>query len=88
MSTCGRAPLREYPGVQFAERTAYGGYSRGLSKFHSAALPDGKFNLPRREILEYPVFSRQIEGPLYAFHDSRSIGLSIRNHELLVEDDI
>jgi hypothetical protein len=50
MSTCCRAPLPQYPGVQFADRTAYGGYLRGLSKFHSAALPDGKFNLPRREI--------------------------------------
>jgi hypothetical protein len=62
MSTCGRAPVREYPGVQFADRTAYGGYSRGLSKFHSAALPDGKFNLPRREIWNIRSFLGRLRG--------------------------
>jgi hypothetical protein len=50
MSMGDRAPPPQYPGIQFADRTAFSGYSRGRSKFHSAALPDGKFNLPRREI--------------------------------------
>ena len=62
MSTCGRAPLPQYPGVQFADRTAYGGYLRGLSKFHSAALPDGKFNLPRREIWNIRSFLGRLRG--------------------------
>ena len=62
VSTCGRAPLPQYPGVQFADRTAFGGYLRGLSKFHSAALPDGKFNLPRREIWNIRSFLGRLRG--------------------------
>jgi hypothetical protein len=62
MSTCGRAPLPQYPGVQFADRTAFGGYLRGLSKFHSAVLPDGKFNLPRREIWNIRSFLGRLRG--------------------------
>jgi hypothetical protein len=71
MSTCGRAPLPQYPGVQFADRTAFGGYSRGLSKFHSVVLPDGKFNLPRQEIWNIRSFLGRLRGRCTRFmtHD-------------------
>jgi hypothetical protein len=71
MSLCDRAPLPQYPGVQFADRTAFGGYSRGLSKFHSVVLPDGKFNLPRQEIRNIGSFLGRLRGRCTRFmtHD-------------------
>ena len=75
MSMCGRAsgraPVPQFSGLQFADRAAFGGYSRGLSKFHSADLPDGKFNLPRQEIRNIRSFVGRLRGRCTRFmiHD-------------------
>ena len=61
-------------GIQFAERTAFGAYQDAASKFHSSRLPDGQFNLPKREIRKIRALLGRFRGPCKRFTSSDRTG--------------
>ena len=71
-------------GIQFAERTAFGAYRDGASKFHSSRLPDGQFNLPKKGDLQHTRALGSFPRTMQAVYKLRPHRLSIRAHELLL----